>query len=99
MSMYCLVRKFTVSVNPSDFEATYGRSGSWFKFFESCDDFLGSELMRGENGSYLLVDKWMSKEEYQNFIEQNRAAYDLLIEKNSSFYDSEASIGEYNLLQ
>ena len=98
--MYCQVKKYTVSSNQSKFEEEYGRSGSWFKFYESCDDYLGHELMKHADGkTYMLVDKWMSKADFEDFIDENKAAYDELKEKSSATYDSEEALGEFDLLQ
>ncbi len=100
MSMYCLAWKYNVPSNQAKFEEEYGRNGSWFKFFESSDDYLGSELMKHADGkTYILIDKWMSKADYQDFLDENKADYDQLNEKNSALYDGEESMGEFDLLQ
>jgi len=100
MSMYCLVWKYKVSSNQSDFESEYSRNGKWFKFFESCDDYLGQELLKHADGqTYVLLDKWMSKADYEDFIDEHQAEYDDLKEKNKALYDEEESMGEFDLLQ
>jgi len=97
--MYCLVWKYKVSSTKAKFEEEYGRSGSWFKFFEACEDYLGHDLMKGEDGTYILVDKWMSKADFQDFLDENKAEYDQLNEKSKALYDEEVEMGEYELLQ
>ncbi|MEO9871093.1 hypothetical protein [Ekhidna sp.] len=98
--MYCLAWKYKVSSNQAKFEEEYGRNGRWFKFFESCDDYLGNELMKGADGTtYILIDKWMSKADYQDFIDENKATYDDLSENNKTLYDNEEQLGEFDLLQ
>lgn len=98
--MYCIAWKYTVSSNHAAFEEEYGRSGAWFKFFEPCEDYLGHELMKGEDGnSYLLMDKWMSKEDYEDFMKENKAEYDQQNEKSKALYDKEESMGTYTILQ
>ncbi len=100
MSMYCIAWKYKVSSNQSQFEAEYGRNGSWFKFFESCEDYLGQELLKHSDGqTYILLDKWMSKADYQDFLDENKAEYDELNEKSKSLYDQEEEMGEFDLLQ
>ncbi|MEQ9465893.1 MAG: hypothetical protein RLN88_00695 [Ekhidna sp.] len=100
MSMYCLAWKYKVSSNQSKFEEEYGRNGSWFKFFETCEDYLGHELMKSADGkSYILVDKWMSKADYEDFLDEHKAEYDQLNEKNKGLYDEEEALGEFDLLQ
>lgn len=98
--MYCLVWKYSVSSNQAKFEEEYGRNGSWFKFFETSEDYLGSELMKSADGkSYILIDKWMAKADYQDFIDENKAQYDEMSEKSKALYDAEEAMGEYDLLQ
>lgn len=98
--MYCIAWKYTVSSNQDQFEQEYGRSGSWFKLFEPCEDYLGHELMKGEDGkTYLLTDKWMSKEDYDTFISANKAEYDAVNEKMKGLYDEEVSLGTFTILQ
>ncbi|MEQ8904855.1 hypothetical protein [Ekhidna sp.] len=100
MSMYCLVWKYKVSSNQAKFEEEYSRNGSWFKFFESSEDYLGSELMKNSDGkNYVVIDKWMSKADYQDFLDENKAEYDQLNEKCKSLYDEEEEMGEFDLLQ
>lgn len=98
--MYCIAWKYTVSSNQSKFEEEYSRNGSWFKFFEPCEDYLGHELMKAADGqTYLLLDKWMSKEDYDDFLQNNQLAYEQLNEKCKSLYDNEESMGSYTILQ
>jgi len=98
--MYCLVWKYQVSANQSKFEEEYSRNGSWFKFFETSDDYLGSELMKNADGkTYILIDKWITKADYQDFLDEHKAEYDQLNEKCKELYDSEEDMGEFELLQ
>jgi len=98
--MYCLVWKYKVPSNQSQFEAEYGRSGSWFKFFETSEDYLGHDLMKGNDGeTYILVDKWMSKDDFEDFLDENQAEYDQINEKCKGLYESEVQLGEFDLLQ
>jgi len=98
--MYCIAWKYTVTSNNSKFEEEYGRTGSWFKLFEPCEDYLGHELMKSDDGkTYLLTDKWMSKEDYEGFISSHQAEYDALNEKCKELYDEEVSVGTFNILQ
>lgn len=100
MSMYCLVSKYTVSTNKPDFEELFGRNGEWFKFYESCDDFLGSELLKQDGSDdYLIIDKWMDKSEHKSYIESNSLMFDQLTAKSKEFSDHSEVIGEFDLLQ
>ena len=100
MSMYCIAWKYKVPSNQAKFEEEYGRNGNWFKFFESSEDYLGTELMKHSDGkTYILIDKWMSKADYQDFIDENKADYDQLNEKNKALHEEEEEMGEFDLLQ
>jgi heme-degrading monooxygenase HmoA len=98
--MYYLVWEYEVSKQSQEkFEEAFTRSGGWFKFFEPCDDFLGHELIKNsENGTYLLIDKWMDKKAYDTFVKSNKSEYDSLNETSKPLYDSEKLIGTYETL-
>ena len=98
--MYCKAWKYTVTSDHSKFEEVYGRNGSWFKFFEPCDDFLGQELMKGADGNtYLVLDKWMSEADYEGFIASNQAAYQVLETQTRDLYDEEVALGNFSIMQ
>ena len=98
--MYCIAWKYTVSSNQKKFEEEYGRTGSWFKLFEPCEDYLGHELMRSDDGkTYLITDKWMSEEDYKDFLQSNKAAYEALNEESKSLYEAEECIGTFTIVQ
>ena len=58
-----------------EFEAAYGDKGSWTLFFAGAEGFLGTELMRGSDGTYLTVDRWASAEAFREFHEIHAARY------------------------
>jgi heme-degrading monooxygenase HmoA len=55
------------------FEAAYGANGSWARLFRSGEGYLGTELMRGTDGTYLTIDRWSSPEAYRAFREAEAA--------------------------
>lgn len=98
--MYCKAWKYTVTSDHTKFEEVYGRNGSWFKFFEPCEDFLGQDLMKGDDGTtYLVLDKWMSEEDYEAFIASNQAEYQNLESQTRDLFDEELSLGSYAIIQ
>ena len=98
--MYCLAWKYTVSSDHQKFEQEFGRNGSWFKLFEPCEDYLGHELMKGvDDKSYLVTNKWMSREDYERFIAENREACSLINKELMDLYDVEEFLGNYHIIQ
>lgn len=100
MNMYYMVWKYQAETSKvSEFEKEYSRHGTWFQLFEACDDFLGLELIKNtEDGSYLVIDKWISKNGYEEFINGNKQEVDRLNEICKSLYSSEVLLGGYDLL-
>ena len=98
--MFCKAWKYTVSSDHTTFEEVYGRNGVWFKFFEPCDDFLGQELMKGADGnSYIVLDKWISEADYQDFLTSNQTEYEAIQTQTRELYDEELPLGNYIILQ
>jgi len=59
----------------ADFEAAYGDDGTWARFFRAGEGYLGTELMRGTDGTYLTIDRWVSKDAYGAFRDAQAARY------------------------
>ena len=95
--MYYIIWSYRIApANKAQFEKEYSRNGGWFKFFEECEDYLGTELVRNEkDGSYLLIDKWISRETYEDFLGRNSTKYDQLKARFENLYTEETRIGEY----
>jgi heme-degrading monooxygenase HmoA len=95
--MYYIVWNYTVEkAKQPEFEKEYSRGGTWFKFFEPCDDYLGHELIRSEDGqTYMLIDKWMSKDDYEGFLKGHQLEYDALNAKFAGLYQSEIKVGTF----
>lgn len=100
MKVYQLIWSYQCDpAKSAQFEKEYARSGSWFNFFEPCDDYLGSDLAKNlETGHYILTDKWMSKEAYERFISENKAGYDKLCEQFKQLYQKEELLGRFETI-
>ncbi|MCP4459110.1 MAG: hypothetical protein GY816_13970 [Cytophagales bacterium] len=96
--MYYIIWKYTVdNTKQQKFEEEYDRNGSWFKFFEPCNDYMGHDLLKNMDGeTYLLIDKWMSKNDYENFLKSNQLEYDAINNRSKELYDLEEQIGLFN---
>jgi heme-degrading monooxygenase HmoA len=59
----------------AEFEAAYGDDGMWVRLFRTAPGFLGSELMRGTDGLYLTIDRWVSEDAYRAFRDARAETY------------------------
>ena len=50
------------------FEEAYGLNGVWVEFFRKGVGYLGTELLKESNGSYITIDRWDSRESWQGSI-------------------------------
>ena len=54
----------------AEFEATYGPVGDWARLFARSGGFRGTELMKADDGSYLTIDVWRARADFDAFITQ-----------------------------
>ncbi|MEM6831702.1 MAG: antibiotic biosynthesis monooxygenase [Bacteroidota bacterium] len=99
--MYCILWNYEVdSGNAAAFEQECGRNGSWFKFYESCDDYLGHDLLKNTSGgSYTIIERWITKDAYDSFLGGNKGGYDELKGKIAGLQKSETQVGTFDLIQ
>jgi heme-degrading monooxygenase HmoA len=62
----------------ADFERVYDASGDWAKLFARASGYLGTELLRDGEGSYLTIDRWHARGDFDNFLTAHRADYEAL---------------------
>jgi heme-degrading monooxygenase HmoA len=79
------------------FEHVYGPEGEWSQFFRTGRGYIGTELLRDVEipARYLVVDRWESREAYNEFVAANRDEYMRRVDDNSFRYDSELRIGTF----
>jgi heme-degrading monooxygenase HmoA len=79
------------------FEEAYGPAGGWAALFGQAEGFLGTELLRAEDGSsrYLAVDRWQSRGAYEAFRAARRAEYEALDRACEALTASEESVGTF----
>lgn len=82
----------------SAFEATYGPTGAWAQLFARASGFRGTELLKAADGSYLTLDVWRSREDFDAFMEANRADYEALDRSTESWTSAEHRLGDYEVL-
>jgi heme-degrading monooxygenase HmoA len=89
---------FTYDVGKSEeFEAVYGPEGEWAQFFRTGRGYVGSELLRDVEtpGRYLVVDRWESREAYNDFVAANRDEYMRRVDDTAFHYEQELRLGTF----
>jgi hypothetical protein len=96
--MFHIVWRYEVKESAvKTFEHEYGENGAWAHFFSTSTKFAGSILSRDlqNNFHYVIIDQWMSKEDYETFLSENKQRYDELSETTSILYKKEQRLGEF----
>lgn len=97
--MFALVWRYEVLDGArSAFESTYAPTGTWAQLFSMADGFRGTELFRGGDGSYLSLDIWRSKADFDAFLLTHGSEYEALDRSTENWTASEHRIGEYEVL-
>jgi len=81
------------------FEATYGPTGAWAQLFARSEGYRGTELLKAEDGSYLTLDVWRSRADFDAFMAEHRAEYEALDRSTGSWTASEHRLGQYEVLE
>ena len=74
--------------------AAYGDDGAWAQFFRTGPGFVGTELMRGSDGTYLTIDRWVSEEAFRSFVDGQRDRYAEMDAACSALTTEETLLGE-----
>jgi heme-degrading monooxygenase HmoA len=80
------------------FEATYAPAGAWAQLFARGDGYRGTELFRSDDGSYLTLDIWHSRADFDAFLDANRDDYEALDRSTESWTAAEHRLGEYQVM-
>ena len=80
------------------FEAAYGPEGPWEELFAESPDYEGTELLRGEGGVWMTLDRWMTPDAYDSFITLHRAEYSRIDEECAGLTEEEALVGRFEAL-
>ena len=96
--MFVVVWQFEVSDEKvSQFEAAYGREGSWAQLFRRSPNYLGTELLRDAYipGSYLTIDRWASEADFRAFRKEHDSEYEKLDRECDALTAKETRVGAY----
>ena len=109
--MYVIVWEFQVaSARLAEFERAYGPEGDWAGFFKRSDAFRGAELLRaqrdddgpaetgGELGYYWTIDRWDSRDAYEDFNERFSAEYAAMDARLAELCDLEVCLGKFEAI-
>ena len=80
------------------FEATYAPTGAWAQLFARAEGFKGTELLKAEDGSYLTLDVWRSRDDFEAFLAVHGADYEALDRSTEGWTATEHRIGEFEVL-
>lgn len=98
--MFVVVWQFEVSDEKvSQFEAAYGREGSWAQLFRRSPNYHGTELLRDAYvpGSYLTIDRWASEADFRAFRKEHDSEYEKLDRECDALTAKETRIGAYTV--
>lgn len=97
--MIALVWRFEVrEAERGAFEQAYGPEGAWARLFARSDGFCGTELFRAEDGSYLTLDVWRTRSDFEAFLAAHRADYEALDRETEALTRCEHRIGDYEVM-
>ena len=79
------------------FERVYGPEGEWARFFRSGRGYIGTELLRDVEipARYLVVDRWQSRDAYNDFVAANRDEYMRRVDDTAFLHQQELRFGTF----
>ena len=89
---------FEYEVDPAGavaFEAVYGGDGEWARSFAAAEGYLGTEMLRGADGRYLVIDRWRAASDYDAFLTANAADYGARNEAAARLWLRERALGRF----
>jgi heme-degrading monooxygenase HmoA len=99
VTAYVIVWRYEVPTSSRDaFEAAYGPTGPWAALFGRTPGYLGTELVRLDDGAYVTLDRWLTEDAFQRFLADHRADYDALDQELEPLTSAEVRIGAGELV-
>jgi heme-degrading monooxygenase HmoA len=97
--MFALIWRFEVhEAHRAEFEQAYGPTGDWARLFARSGGFRGTELLRAEDGSYITLDVWRAKSDFEAFRAEHDGDYEALDRLTEPWTRAEHKLGEYEVL-
>jgi heme-degrading monooxygenase HmoA len=84
----------------AEFERAYGPDGPWAQLFRRSSAYLGTELLRDTDraGRYLTIDRWASRDAFQQFKQQYAGEYAALDRALEKLTEGEALVGDFEAI-
>jgi heme-degrading monooxygenase HmoA len=98
--MYLILWEYHIKPEAREiFEQIYSPTGTWADLFKKSAGYLGTELLHDETDSqkYLTIDRWISKEAYESFLEHWKQEYETLDKQCEGLTEHEVLLGKGNL--
>jgi len=97
--MYTIVWQYTVHPQHlHTFIEYYHAAGKWVEFFQPSPFYVGTDFLQLEDLTFITIDKWWSKEAYEQFLKEHQQAYASLDKLCEGFTTEEHLIGKFYLL-
>lgn len=82
------------------FERAYGPDGDWVRLFQRAPAFRSVELLRGtsdetDDGFYWTIDRWDSREAYDDFNARFEREYEELDTRLAELCEAEVCLGKF----
>ncbi len=91
--MHVILWRFRVRPGrEAEFETLYGGDGEWVRLFRTGAGYIGSELLRASDGTYLTIDRWESEGSFRSFQEAHAAPYDAIDRNGRGLTIEEAKV-------
>ena len=95
-----LAAVFEYEVDPAGgaaFEAMYGGDGEWARSFAGAEGYLGTEMLRGADGHYLVIDRWRTAADYDAFLAANADEYGARNQAAARLWLRERALGRFEV--
>jgi len=102
--MYVIVWEFQVAAaRAKDFERAYGPDGDWARLFQRAPAFRSAELLRStsdetDDGLYWTIDRWDSREAYEDFNVRFEHEYNDLDTRLAELCEVEVCLGQFEVV-
>ncbi len=81
----------------TEFEEAYGPAGTWARFLERGEGYLGTELHRDLAGGrrYVTIDRWTSRDDFESFKRRFAEEYEAIDLRCEALTEHEATLGSF----